>query len=58
MYRKLRRVYGNTALCRTTYRDQFRWFKDIDFNKEGRLRKGIPKIIEETELKVLLEEDP
>ena len=56
-HRMLVEVYGDTAPTDKSCREWFRCFKDGNFSVEDKLRSGQPKIFEDQELEVLLEED-
>jgi len=52
------RLLVKTALSETTCRDYFRHFKSGDSDMKDKERVGKPKLIEDAELKALLDEDP
>ena len=53
----LEEAYDEHALSKTTCKDWFKRFKSGDFDIEDKIRTRRPKLIEDTELQSLLDED-
>ena len=47
---ELQKVYEDAALSKTTCRDWFRRFKDVDFDVDDRPREGRPKSFEDADV--------
>ncbi|EGI62904.1 Mariner Mos1 transposase [Acromyrmex echinatior] len=56
-HRLLVEAYGETALSERSCREWFQKFKNGEFDVEDKERSGRPKVYEDAELEVLLNED-
>ena len=56
--RKINQVFGNNSVNERTVRRWFEKFRSRDFSLEDEFRSGRPTVIQDEDLKTLVETDP